>query len=403
VRVGEKKTKGRRDEGTKRQREFNETMRLFLVLFLSFFSTVVSGQVKIRLFANQSPESAVFTVTGGMYELDSFNGEIIPVLKGESVIITKFNRKMAVKTRYEKGFICDSLTLSGKSGNDYFSLRLASRLPVRQYYSGDLQCFPDFGTLLFINSTDVEKYISGVVKAEGGSGKNLEFFKTQAIIARTYMYKYFDKHLSDGYNVCDNTHCQAFNGLSSDTLLNIAASETHGQVILDSDSVLIISAFHSNCGGETSSSDDVWLSDQPYLKSVSDPYCRTSRNAVWQKSFPENDWVNYLKRSGDMEQMNDPSQLSFTQEERLIYYKTGSFTMPLRTIRSDLNLRSTFFSVYADADSVILKGRGYGHGVGLCQEGAMVMASKGFKYKDIINFYYSGVFISDIKNAVALP
>jgi stage II sporulation protein D len=217
------------------------------------------------------------------------------------------------------------------------------------------------------------------------------------------MYKYFDKHLSDGYNVCDNTHCQAFNGLSSDTLLNIAVSETHGQVILDSDSVLIISAFHSNCGGETSSSDDVWLSDQPYLKSVSDPYCRTSRNAVWQKSFTENEWLSYLKRSGDMEQINDPSQLSFSQEERQIYYKTGSFTIPLRTIRSDLNLRSTFFSVYSEADSVILKGRGYGHGVGLCQEGAMVMASKGFKYKDIINFYYSGVFISDIKNAVNLP
>jgi stage II sporulation protein D len=294
------------------------------------------------------------------------------------------------------------MTISGKSGNDNFSLRLAAKLPVRQYYSGDLQCFPDFGTLLFINSTDIEQYISGVVKAEGGSGKNLEFFKTQAIIARTYMYKYFDKHLSDGYNVCDNTHCQAFNGLSSDTLLNIAASETRGQVILDSDSVLIISAFHSNCGGETSSSEDVWLSDQPYLKSVSDPYCRTSRNAVWQKSFPENDWVSYLRSSGDNEQINDPSELSFSQEERLTDYKTGSFTMPLRTIRSDLNLRSTYFSVHADSDSVILKGRGYGHGVGLCQEGAMVMASKGFKYKDIINFYYSGVIISDIKNAVNL-
>jgi stage II sporulation protein D len=377
-------------------------VRLFFILFLSVFSLVVSAQVKIRLFANQSPESAVFSVTKGMYELNSFNGEIIPVLKGESVIIMKFNGRLTVKTRYEKGFICDSLTFSGKSGNDYFSLKLAARTPVRQYYSGNLKCFPDFETLFFINITDVDKYISGVVMAEGGSGKNLEFFKTQAIIARTYMYKYFGKHLSDGYNVCDNTHCQAFNGLSSDTLLNIAALETRGQVILDKDSVLIISAFHSNCGGETSSSNDVWLSDQPYLKSVFDPYCKASRNAVWQKSFPENEWVGYLRRSGDMEQINDLSELSFTQEERLTDYKTGSFSVPLRTIRTDLNLRSTFFSVYANGDSVILKGRGYGHGVGLCQEGAMVMASKGIKYKDIISFYYSDVIISDIKNAVNL-
>jgi stage II sporulation protein D len=72
-------------------------------------------------------------------------------------------------------------------------------------------------------------------------------------------------------------------------------------------------------------------------------------------------------------------------------------------MRSDLNLRSTFFSVYAVGDSIILKGRGYGHGVGLCQEGSMAMAAKGFDYREIIRFYYSGVIITDIKNAVALP
>ncbi len=83
-------------------------------------------------------------------------------------------------------------------------------------------------------------------------------------------------------------------------------------------------------------------------------------------------------------------------------YKAGSFSLPLKTIRSDLNLRSTFFSVYVSGDSVILKGRGYGHGVGLCQEGAMEMAAKGFSYRKIIRFYYSGVFISDIKNALIL-
>jgi stage II sporulation protein D len=338
----------------------------------------------------------------GMYEINAFNGEIIPVLKGESVIIMKHNGKLAFKTRYEKGFICDSLNFSGKSGNDLFSLRMTDKSHIKQYYTGDLQCFPDFGTMLLINNSDIEKYIAGVVMAEGGSGKNLEFFKTQAIIARTYMYKYFDKHLSDGYNVCDNTHCQAFNGLSSDTLLNLAAMETRGQVILDKDSVLIISAFHSNCGGETSSSEDVWLSDQPYLKSVFDPYCKTSRNALWQKSFQVDDWVSYLRKAGDTEQISDFSGLTFSQENRVTDYKTGSFTIPLRTIRSDLNLRSTFFSVFVNRDSIILKGRGYGHGVGLCQEGAMVMAAKGFKYKEIINFYYTGVHICDIKNAVNL-
>ena len=60
---------------------------------------------------------------------------------------------------------------------------------------------PDLGTLVMINNCNVETYIAGVVKAEGGSGRNKEYIKTQAILARTYMYKYFDKHLSDRYNV----------------------------------------------------------------------------------------------------------------------------------------------------------------------------------------------------------
>lgn len=377
-------------------------LKILIGLLLTVFCTGVSAQVKIRLFSNQSPGSAVFSVTEGKYEINLFNGEILTVLRDEPVIIARFNGKLAVKKRNENGFICDSLIFLGKTGMDSFSLMMNGVSHTRQYYSGDLQCFPDLGTLVFINISDVEKYISGVVMAEGGSGKNLEYFKTQAIIARTYMYKYFDKHLNDRYNVCDNTHCQAFNGLSSDTLLNIAVMETGGQVILDKDSVLIISAFHSNCGGETASSEDVWLSPQPYLKSVADPYCLSSRNATWQKSLPVTEWVNYIRKSGYNENVRDPSVFNFFQVSRLPEYNTGSFTIPLRTVRSDLNLRSTFFSVYATGDSIVLRGRGYGHGVGLCQEGAMEMARKGFNYKQIIDFYYFGVLISDIKNALSL-
>ncbi len=79
---------------------------------------------------------------------------------------------------------------------------------------------------------------------------------------------------------------------------------------------------------------------------------------------------------------------------------TGNFSLPLQKIRDDLDLRSTFFSVRVEGDSVILDGKGYGHGVGLCQEGAMAMAEKGFDYRQIIYFYFEGVIISDINNAV---
>ena len=377
-------------------------LKILVGVLLIILSTVVSAQVKVRIYANQSPESAIFTVNEGIYEIKFSDGQIIRITKEEPVIIIKYNGRLAVKKRNTEGFLCDSLLITGKTGSDSFSMQINGSSHAKQLYSGDLQCFPDLGTLVFINICDIEKYISGVVMAEGGAGRNLEYFKTQAIIARTYMYKYFGKHKSDKYNVCDNTHCQAFNGLSSDTLLNEAALDTKGIVILDKDSTLIISAFSSNCGGETASSEDVWLLKQPYLKSVADPYCHFSKNAAWRKSFSTTEWFNYLKKSGYTKESEDLSVFNFLQKSRLTDYKSGSFRIPLRTIRTDLDLRSTFFSVYSTSDSIILKGRGYGHGVGLCQEGAMVMASKGFTYHEIINFYYTGVFLSDIKNAVAL-
>ncbi len=377
--------------------------KILFFLVLTILSTVISAQVKVRIFANQSPESAMFTVSEGIYEMKFAGDQIIRITKEEPVIIMKYNGRLAVKKRNTDGFICDSLLITGKTGNDSFFVQINGSTHAKQLYSGDLQCFPDLGTLVLINICDIEKYVAGVVMAEGGSGRNLEYFKTQAIIARTYMYKYFDKHKSDKYNVCDNTHCQAFNGLSSDSLLNEAALETKGIVILDKDSMLIISAFSSNCGGETASSEDVWLLKQPYLKSVADPYCHFSKNASWQKSFSSAEWFNYLKKSGYTNEAEDMSVFNFIQKTRLADYKISSFRMPLRTMRTDLNLKSTFFSVYSSGDSIILKGRGYGHGVGLCQEGAMVMATKGFTYREIINFYYTGVILSDIKNAVALP
>jgi stage II sporulation protein D len=376
-------------------------LKLFIIFLISVNSTLISGQVKVRLFANQTPQSAIFSVTEGRYKVDCFTGIPLIINQGEIILVSRYNGKLLVKRQNDLGFICDSVSFSGQS--DSFYLRLNGKLPAKQFYTGDLKCLPDFGTLLLINTCDIEKYIAGVVKAEGGTGRNIEYFKSQAVIARTYMYKYMNKHLQDGYNLCDNTHCQAYNGLSSDAALNLAAIETKDQVILDKDSTLIFSAFHSNCGGETLSSEDVWLTDMPYLKKVNDPYCLASRNAVWQKSMSLSEWLGYLNKSGYNGNPDDSSVFSFTQQSRANYYEIGNFKIPLAAIRKDLNLRSTFFSVVKAGDTITLKGKGYGHGVGLCQEGAMVMAAKGIEYLKIIDFYYSGVMVTDIKNAVTLP
>jgi stage II sporulation protein D len=364
-----------------------------LLLSIPVFS---DGQVRIRLFSASNPQLALFTVTSGKYDLNTFVSESFEIAEGENVIFTELNNRLFIKIRSRQGIICDSAWISSRTGNDSYSLRING---IRQYYSGDLHSYRDLGSIVLIDICDIESYIAGVVKAEGGSGKSLEYFKSQAVIARTYMYKYFNKHITDRFNLCDNTHCQVFNGISDDTTIIRAALETKGEVILGPDSILIIAAFHSNCGGETSPSENVWLTSQSYLKKVTDPFCTGSRNARWQTSLGLEDWTEYLARIGYTGGKSDPALLDFSQKTRLTDFKIGNFSVPLTRIRNDLKLRSTFFSISADGDSVIFSGRGYGHGVGLCQEGAMMMAVKGFDYKQIINFYYAGVIITDIGEA----
>ena len=358
---------------------------------------ITNSQVRVRIFADHPTPSAVFTPLAGNYQADTYDSVPVILKAGEPVIIERYDGRIAVKIRNSRSFICDSVAFRGMGGNDVFSLRINNSHPLRQIYGGDLQCLPDLGKIVFINTCDIEQYVAGVVKAEGGSGRYMEYIKTQALLARTYMYKYFHRHDLDHYNLCDNTHCQAFNGITSDSLILRAAWETRGLVVLDGDSTLINSAFHSNCGGETCSSGDVWLSGYTYLKKVTDPYCTSSANAVWIKTIPLPVWEKYIKSAGYENAGHDPSVFNFSQLTRQKDYRIGSFTLPFSRIREDLKLKSAFFSVFVKDNSVILKGRGYGHGVGLCQEGAMVMASKGFKYNDIIRFYFSGVIITDVK------
>lgn len=368
------------------------TVFIFTILFSS------SAQVRIRIFSAPNPEETLFTVTNGNYFL-VIAGDSAEISKGTSVLLAYHNGKIVAKPFGLKGYLCDSVKMNPVNEDCSFSVRPFGTKPVSQNYTGSLSCYPDLNAVLLVNTIDIEQYIAGVVKTEGGIRQNPEYFKTQAVIARTFMYKNLNRHLADGYNLCDDTHCQAFNGISTEPELLEAARETHNLVILDKDSVLIYSAFHSNCGGETSTAEDVWLTNRPYLKRVVDPYCVDSRNAKWQKTISAEVWIDYLKNAGYTGRSDDLSAFDFYQKGRLTDYRTGSFSFPLQMIRKDLDLKSSFFSVKINNDSVVIYGRGYGHGVGLCQEGAMVMASKGNKFIDIINFYYSDVIVTDVNNA----
>jgi stage II sporulation protein D len=384
--------------------------KLLLLSLLSFLLSLcavasakvdcpLSSRIRVRVLTGNNPQYLFFTVLSGKYSINNYSSDPLVVSEGDVIVLTLYNNKVAVKTRNNPGYAADSIYIGETGTDNRFSLRTSAGSQVSQIYAGDLQCIPDMGSLMFINICDLETYIAGVVKAEGGSGKKEEYFRTQAIIARTYTYRYFNRHLPDGFNLCDDTHCQVFNGITGDSLIIKAVNDTKDMVIVTPDSNLIIAAFHSNCGGETSPSEYIWPAKQSYLVKVSDPYCLKSRSATWQKIIPLKTWIEMLGKNGYTGTSDSTADFSFSQPSRMQEYVTGSFRLPFSRIRNDLDLRSSWFSVKAVGDSLLLTGRGYGHGVGLCQEGAMVMAGKGLGYKDIISFYYPGVMLLKISDA----
>ena len=92
---------------------------------------------------------------------------------------------------------------------------------------------------------------------------------------------------------------------------------------------------------------------------------------------------------------------NFTQNERKTFFIHPSFGIPLRDLRSTFKLRSTFFSCEPVGDKVLLRGKGFGHGIGLCQEGAMEMVKRGYSYKEILSFYFRGARLSGWNNPIS--
>jgi stage II sporulation protein D len=233
------------------------------------------------------------------------------------------------------------------------------------------------------------------VDAEAGPNAGLEFYKAQAILVRTYLYSNIDRHITEGFQLCDGVHCQAYRGRSVRNLIIAQATKaTSGYVVIAPDSSYINAVFHANCGGETESGGNAWLNNKNYLVPVKDPFCINSSSARWTKTIPLVQWKNYLKSQGFKFTADcAPGNFEFSQITRKQYYKMERDSIPLRQIRTDFQLKSTFFSVVANAKEITLKGRGFGHGVGLCQDGAMNMAKIGYKSDDILKYYFKGIRI----------
>ena len=240
---------------------------------------------------------------------------------------------------------------------------------------------------------EFETYIAGVVQSEI-YGSHTDIFRIQAIISRTWALRNLNKHSAEGYNFCDFVHCQAYQNRCIRPDIMMGAIQSSGETLTDSAGRLIETPFHSNSGGQTANSEDVWRSALPYLRSVPDTFSLRMRQSDWVKTISLDRWLNYFSKTHKIDihdSANLDQLLHFDQPER----KVRLLGIPLTRIRVDFQLKSTFFSVSVDSAtrSVILHGHGYGHGVGLSQEGTIRMVDLGYSYDSILRHYYTGALL----------
>ena len=347
----------------------------------------------VSLYNDQQVRSVVVSACNGALIVSNEDGVQYTIASGQAVYATLRDNKIWISNTQGSVGSFERVTVQGADSLVVVRLKPVSPQADARNYEETVGLFADIDRIHLINRIDEERYIAGVIEAEVGQGRASEFYKAKAIICRTYLYGNIDRHENEGFHLCDGVHCQAYRGQcrNRNTILP-AVTATRGIILADrKDAKPILATYHSNCGGETESAQNAWQNNLPYLVPVIDPYCTSSPNARWQKTIPLNDWVNYLVKNGYKLNPNIVADFSFRQQNRTPMYTVNNFTIPFKQLRNDWQLRSTYFSIAVEDGNVVLRGFGYGHGVGLCQEGAMEMGRRGFKYGEIISFYYKYV------------
>lgn len=373
---------------------------LALCAFLIFALSAHCEVMDIGIYRNDAVKTAIMTPSKGSYEVFGDGKLITELYPNDGLRIFAENNKVGLRSMNKEYGKYDKVVFVRKSWGNHFRFRPISPEKKEGKYNDNLVVTSKAGVLKLINKVYLEHYVGGVVEAESGSKQNLEYYKLQAIVCRTYALNNFRRHEAEGFHLCDQVHCQVYHGMSRFCeFIPEAVNETKGLVIVDSDINLITAAFHSNCGGQTINSEDVWSKSLPYLKSVPDSFCVNGKHAYWEMQIPQENWLSYLKKKhaypiNDVQKLD--SATKFAQSNRAVYYADLTANVPLEDLRTDWNLKSTYFSVEPGDSSVVLKGRGFGHGVGMCQEGAMRMSQVGFTYSDIIHHYYTEVHIIDL-------
>jgi SpoIID/LytB domain protein len=282
----------------------------------------------------------------------------------------------------------------------------AELLPRR--YSGAVRIYVAGNELGVVNSAPVDDYLAAVLAAEMPNAAPAAL-QAQAVVARTYMIKNLERHQENGYQFCDLTHCQVYKGNASVTeSIRQAVAGTEGEILTFAHQP-IEAFYNSTCGGFTADDAGVWANqkDQPYLKNLADAanqidFCADSPHYRWRmKIAADSLYQIWQRRLGEpirsiaiVKKGADGRVRELALMGSSLHLISGEdFRAVTCRVLGWNTLKSTAVDLRFEKNTYLLAGRGLGHGLGLCQYGAMEMARRGYSHREILRHYFPGTEI----------
>jgi len=273
-------------------------------------------------------------------------------------------------------------------------------------YHGSIDVFiTEKQQLLVVNTLGLEEYVQGVVYREMSHRWPMEALKSQAVISRTYAIYQILRSSKRLYDLTGDIYSQVYGGSSGERFrTNLAVERTAGEVMTFKGKVFP-AYFHAACGGYTEDAAELWEQNVPgLLAGRRCGFCGHSPHSWWKKNIQLKEIESKLNVGGykvgaikdifvqERNQSGRIRKLEIVDREDKRVSITGK---DFRNIVGPNLIRSNDYYVIMRGYYADFVGRGWGHGVGLCQWGAHGMASKGQDYRQILNFYYSGIAIAD--------
>ncbi|MCM8800497.1 MAG: SpoIID/LytB domain-containing protein [Candidatus Omnitrophica bacterium] len=262
-----------------------------------------------------------------------------------------------------------------------------------------------YGRLLVVNHIELEDYIKGILYHEVSHYWPQEALKAQAIACRSFaLYKREENKLQDFDVTCD-VYSQIYGGRTSERLrTNRAVEETKGMV-LTYNGRLLPAYYHATCGGKTEDASLVWNIDIFPLKGINCNFCKESPHFKWHAVLSLNEIRKKLNQAGyNIKEIVDISVLQRSSSGRINNLailtkeeKKEILAKDLRIILGPDIIKSTNFNFKIINRDVVFEGRGWGHGVGMCQWGAYFMAKQGYSFLEILRYYYPGTDVQTIR------